>query len=168
MIFLPLIALDNLVHKLLHSASTMLMFLLPPSFLDTWSLSMSSIECRDLSIIINFLFLWSICLSYSLKHFKKDHDYLTRETAKMFILLIRFLLHSSVSKCFLVLRFSFLTFSFMSVWLMVSTSNFSRYVYSFSPNVLIPSWLSNSLPSVVSLFLLFYFSIPNSIPISWL
>ena len=40
-----------------------------PSFLDTYSLSTLSLGCNDLCIVISFLVLWSICLSYSLVHF---------------------------------------------------------------------------------------------------
>ena len=47
-------------------------------FLDTCCLSMSSLECRALCIVIIFLVLWSICWSCPLVHFKNSPEYLTR------------------------------------------------------------------------------------------
>ena len=44
---------------------------LPPPFLETYSLSTSSLGCNALCIVISFLALWSICLSSYLVHFKK-------------------------------------------------------------------------------------------------
>ena len=41
---------------------------LPPSLLDTNSLSTSSLWCKALCLVISFLTLWSICLSSSLVH----------------------------------------------------------------------------------------------------
>ena len=97
---------------------------LPPSFLDTDSLSTSSLECNALCMVINFLVLWSICLSSSLVHFKKRPNYLMRDTAQVFIPLIRFLLDSFVSSSILILlRYSILIFSFISTCLMVSASH---------------------------------------------
>ena len=61
--------------------------LLLSSFLDTYSLSKSSLKCKTLYIIINFLVLWFICLSSSFVHFKDNPGYLTRRTAYEFILL---------------------------------------------------------------------------------
>ena len=63
---------------------------LPPSFLDTYSLSTSYLECNALCLVISFLVLWSICLSSILVNFKKGPEYLTRVTARVFIPLIRF------------------------------------------------------------------------------
>ena len=48
---------------------------LPPSFLNTYGLSMSSLGCKAFCIVINFLVLWSICLSSFLIHFKNDPEY---------------------------------------------------------------------------------------------
>ena len=91
----------------------MLASALPPSFLDTYSLSMSSLECNALCMVISFLVLWSICLSSSLVHLRKGPEYLTRGTAQLFIPLIRFLPESLVLSGFLVLlRYSFLNFVF--------------------------------------------------------
>ena len=52
---------------------------------------------KGLCIVMSFLVLWSICWRSSLVHFLNSPDYLTRRTAPMFILLIRFLLYSLVS-----------------------------------------------------------------------
>ena len=87
--------------------SSMLASHLPPSFFDTSSLSITSLRCKALGIVISFL-LWSICWSSSLVHFKKVSDFLTRGTAQVFTLLIKFLLLS------IVLRYSFFIFAFIS------------------------------------------------------
>ena len=55
----------------------MLVSPLPPSFLDTYYLSTSSLGCNALCMVISFLVLSSICLS-SRVHFKKGPEYLTR------------------------------------------------------------------------------------------
>ena len=89
---------------------------LPPHFLDTCSLSNSSLGGNALCMVISFPVVWSICLSSSLVHFKKGPKYLTRLRAQVFIPLITFLLDSLVSSSFLVLlRYSFLIFFFFSL-----------------------------------------------------
>ena len=89
--------------------SSVLANALPPSFLDTYSLSTSSLGCKALCMVISFLVLCSICLSSSLVHFKNGPEYLMMRTEP----LIRFLLESFVSSSFLVLlRYSFSIFSF--------------------------------------------------------
>ena len=123
-----------------------------------------------------FVFVFrSICLSSSLVHWKNGPEYQTRDTAHVFIPLIRFLLHSFVSCNFLVLlRYSFWIFSFISTCLIVSVSKMPKYLYvSFSPSVLILSWFGSSIPSIRCCLLLFitsmtHFSMPNSIPMYWL
>ena len=93
-------------------------------FLDTYSLSMSSLGCNALCIVISFLVLWS-----SRVHLRKCPEYLTRGTAQVFIPLMRFLLLSFVSSSFLVLpRYSFWIFSFISACLMVSASKMAKYL----------------------------------------
>ena len=67
------------------------------------SLSLSSLGCKVLWIVISFLFLWFICWTSSLVHFKNSPEYLRRKTAKESITLMRFLLCSLVSRSFLVL-----------------------------------------------------------------
>ena len=90
--------------------SSMLASPLPPSFLDTYSLSTLSLGCNALCMVISFLVLWSICLSSSLVHLRKCPEYLTRGTAQVFIPLMRFLLESFVPSSFRVL-ISFESFS---------------------------------------------------------
>ena len=91
--------------------SSMLANPLPPSILDTYSLSTSSLWYNNLCMVISFLVLWSICLSSSFPHFKNGPEYLTRGTAQLFISLLRFLRASFVASSFQVhLRHSFLIF----------------------------------------------------------
>ena len=90
---------------------------LPPSFLDVYSLLTSSLRWKALCIVISFVVLWSICLSSSLVHFKNCPEYLTRVTAQVFILLMKFLPYSFVSSCFLVLLgYTFFFFQSPLVW----------------------------------------------------
>ena len=155
-------------------------------FLDSYSQSTSSVEYKALCMVISFLVLWFICLSSSLVHFKNGPEYLTGVgTAQVFIPFIRFLLFSLVSSSFLDHQWhSFLTFSFISTCLMVSAFNISQYLYVFFfPSVLVClffcffvfffSWLGRSITSIMCRFPLFiicvaYFSMRNSIPMSWL
>ena len=67
---------------------------------------------------MNFLVFWSICWSSSLVHIKNDPEYLTSETAQLFILLMRFLPSSLVLSSFpVLLKYSFLFFlSSPHVW----------------------------------------------------
>ena len=110
---------------------------LPPSFLDVYSLSTSSLGCNALCMVISFLVLWSTCLSSSLVHLRKSPEYLTRGTAQIFIPLIRLLLESFVSNSFLVLlRYSFWILSFIFTCLMVSASKIPKYLLvSFSSTI---------------------------------
>ena len=102
---------------------------LPPSFLGTYSLSTSSLGCYALCMVISFLILWSICLSSSLVNLRKGPEYLMRGTAQVFIPLIRFLLESLVSSCFLVLlRYSFWILFFILTCLMVSACKIPKYL----------------------------------------
>ena len=119
---------------------------------------------------MSFLVLRSTCWS-SLVHFKNCPKYLIRGTAQVFIPLMRFLL-CLISSSFLVLmRYSFLIFSFISPCLIVSVSNIRKYLkLSFSPNV---CQFGSSGPSVIGCIPLFiismvHFSVKNYIPISWL
>ena len=81
--------------------SSMLASPLPPSVLDTYSLSLSSLGCNALCTVINFPLLWSICPSSSY-HFKNGPEYLTRRISLVFIPLMRFLQQNLVSGGFLV------------------------------------------------------------------
>ena len=114
-------------------------------------------------MVIIFLVLWSISLSSSLVHFKNGPEYLTKETAQVFIRFIRLQLFSLISSNFLILlRYSFLIFSFISNCLMVSASNIVKYFYvSFSSGVLIFSWFGRSILSVMSRFPLFIISMAH-------
>ena len=82
---------------------SMLAIPLPLPFLDTCSLSVSSLRCKSLRIIIRFLVLWFICLSSSLFQPKNGPEYLIRGIAQVVIPVMRFLLYSSVSSSFLFL-----------------------------------------------------------------
>ena len=147
---------------------------LPPSFLDTYSLSTSSLWCNALCMLISFLVLWFIWLSSSLVHFKNCPEYLTGGTAQVIVPLIWFLLPSFVSSTFMgLLGYSFLIFSFISTCLMVSDSNIHMYlkVFYFSSVLIFPGF-GHSIPSVRCRLPLFttslaHFSMPNSIPMSW-
>ena len=88
--------------------SSMLASRLPPSLIDTHSLSTAFLGFNPLCMVIIFLVLWSICLSSSLVRFNNGPEYLTRETAQILIPLTSFLLLSFVSSNFLaLLRYSF-------------------------------------------------------------
>ena len=66
-------------------------------------------------MVISFLVLLSICLSSSPVHFKNGPRFLRKETAKVIIPLIKFLIYSFVSSNFLfLLKFSFLFFFLLS------------------------------------------------------
>ena len=94
-----------------------------------------------------FLVLWSICWSLPLAHFKNSPKYLTKETAQVFILLMRFLPHSLASSSFLVpLSHSFLNFlSFPHVWWSPLPIFLSTCKFPFLPGF----WL---FPNLVVLF----------------
>ena len=64
----------------------MLAFPLCPSFFDMNILSMSSLGCKFLYIVINFLVHWSIDMCYSLVHFKNGTKHLTRSLPRYFFL----------------------------------------------------------------------------------
>ena len=137
----------------------------------------SSSRCIDASTRSSMLasplaLLRSICFSSSLVQFKNSPEYLTWSTPQVFIPLIRSLQRSFVSSSFLfLLGYSFLIFPFISTCLMISNS---KYLWvSFSPNVLNLSWFGSSILSVKCRLPLFitsmaHFSMPNSIPMTWL
>ena len=66
---------------------------LPHSFLDTYSLSTSSLGCNTLCMVISFLLLWSICLSSSLVHCRKGTEYLRYFFSSLTIFLLNFVFH---------------------------------------------------------------------------
>ena len=95
---------------------------------DAYSLSTLSLGCTTLCMVISYLVLWSICSSSSQVHSRKGPEYLTRDTAQVFIPLIRYLLGSFVSSSFLFLpRYSFWILSFISTCLVVSASKNPTY-----------------------------------------
>ena len=125
---------------------------LPPTFLDTYSLSTSSLGYNALCMVISFLVLWSICLSSSLVYFKSGPEYLMRITARVSIPLIRFLRHSFVSSSFLfLLRYSFLIFFFhLHLFDGVSFKDaqvFVRFLFSESSNLVL-IWQFHSVRQV--------------------
>ena len=120
---------------------------------------------------MSFHILLSICWSSSLVHFKNCPEYLTRETVQVFIHMMRFPLSSFIPSSFLVLlRYSFLIFlSSSHVWWypLPIFSSILKFLLLWA------FWFGNFIPSVICRFPLFiinmaHFSIPNSIPISWL
>ena len=152
----------------------MLSSLLPP-FLGTYSLTTSSLECKALCMVICFHIFCFICLNSPRIHFKYGLEFATLGTALVFIPFIKFLLFSLFSNSFLVLlRYASLIFTFISTCLIMSASNYPMHLYvSFSPCDLIFSWFGSSISSVFYRFQFFitsiaYFSIPNSVFMSWL
>ena len=54
---------------------------LPPSLLDTQSLTLSSLGCKVQSIVFIFFVLWSICLNSLFVLFRNYPEYFTKRTA---------------------------------------------------------------------------------------
>ena len=143
---------------------------LPPSFLDKINLSISSLECNVLCIVISFLLLGSICWS-SLVHFRNGLMYLTSGY------------NPGVNLFDETVVFSFEKFSrspvihflkdFLSsplVWWCPLLIIPSIRKFPFPVNVLTFSWFGSSIPSVTCRFLvpiisMACFSTLNSIPI---
>ena len=118
-------------------------------FRETYSRSMSSLECKAFASTLIFFVPWSINIIHSLLHFKNRSEYLTGGTAQAFILFIRFLLYNLIFRSFLVLlRYSFFFFFFLSssfVWLSqlpTFPSIFSEHFY-FSLDLTVPFLPSN-------------------------
>ena len=108
----------NCIHSILNASESSSVFF-------SWHIkSIYAFSCKAFCIIINLLL---ICLNFSLVHFKKGSEYLMKETIQVFISLMRFQLKLLFSRHFLVLSLSFLTFSFLSIYLMVSSSNIPSY-----------------------------------------
>ena len=137
---------------------------LPLSFLDTYSLSTSSLRCNALCMVISFLILLSIFFSDPLQKlvflffcpfFFSDPlqklSWISNEGYCPSIYSFdNFLQHSFVSCSFMVLwRYSFLISSFISTCLMVSASKMPKCLkVSFSPSILILLWFGSSIPSI--------------------
>ena len=141
---------------------------LTPSFLYTYSLSMSSHECKALCIV--FSFLSSVLISF-LVCFRND---LTRRTMEVFIPLMRYSCRDFVSRIVLVwLKYCLIFFlsshssddvHFQYKQVLVSFLFSKRSYSSWSGSILFFRY--------VSFFYFYYehgtFSIQNSIPIFWL
>ena len=98
-------------HRDASMQSSVLARSLPPSFLNTCSLPMSSFRCKDICSVINFLDIGFIYMSSSFVYFKKCPKCLTRGTIQRFIPLMRFILQSLVLRSFLIrLKYSFVFF----------------------------------------------------------
>ena len=115
-------------------------------------------------IDINFPVLWSFGLSFFLVHFKNA----TRWTVQVFIPLMRF----PLLFCSSGIIFSYF-FHHLHLFDGVHFQDSQVLVVSFLPSILMLSWFDISILSIVSLFLHFilsiaHFSMPNSIPTSWL
>ena len=107
-------------------------------FLDIFSPSMSSLGCKVLCIVINYLVLRPICWSSSLDHSTNGPEYLTKGTAQVFIPLMKFLLQSVGFKkfsCSFQVLFSY--FSFFSAGLMARARAGGSYLVSPSTLILI-------------------------------
>ena len=140
------------------------------SFPDTYILSTSSPGCKGSSCSIVFLF--SSPFAYDLHWFTSRMIRVYYEGDSPVI--YPFDNISAIVVFWLLWDTLFNFFSFMSTCLMVSPFNIPKYLQvSFSSSVLINTLFCSSTPSVVCCLLLFitsmaHFSMPNSIPISWL
>ena len=109
--------------------SWMLASSFPPSFLDSYSLSISSLGYKAWYILMIFLVLSSICRSSFLVHFKNGPEYITKRITKVLIPLVRFQLYCFVSRSFLVLLIHSFFYLFINIYLHVlvlpSTCNFT-------------------------------------------
>ena len=104
---------------------------LPLSFFDTYSLSIWSLGCKTLCIVMSFLVFWFICWSSSHVYFKKGPEYLIPLMEFLLyslIPLMEFLLYSLISCNFLVLC-GIVCFSFISTCLMVPASNICKLLF---------------------------------------
>ena len=99
---------------------------LPLPFRDTSSIILPSLGWKALYIVISFLVLWSICLTFSFVYYKNSLEYLTKGTAQVlslwryfcYIVWFRVVSHSP--------EIIFFNFSFISNCLMVSAYNIPK------------------------------------------
>ena len=126
---------------------------LPSSFHDIYSLSMSSLRRKALCIVINFLFLWSICLGSFFYHFKSGPVYLTRGSAQVFVSLKRFLLQFGFGKLYRSSEILFCHFFFLLVLFDVV-----RFQYSQVSVIFLFSAVSDSF-LIILLLVNFYTSV---------
>ena len=87
------------IFNAVESSSSFFLF-----FFDIFYLSPSSLGCKALCIVISFLVLWSICWHPSFLHFKNGPENRTKETAQVFIPLMRYRLYILVSSSFFFFR----------------------------------------------------------------
>ena len=150
-----------------------------PSFLGTYSLSISSLGCNALCIVMSFLVLWSICWSSSFVHSKNGPGYLTRWVLQAFTLLMSYFIHRLVSSNFHVLqRYYFKNFLSPSlVWgcsllifpgtckfPLISKYSFKVFHISVSWWLFTGVWVTASLLKSPGLFSVFW---PSSIMMSF-
>ena len=125
--------------------------------------------CNHLFVVINFLFVLSISCSSFIFHLCIPLPYLIMKTAQVFNPIIKFLPFSLLFKInFGLLKYLFLSLTFISCSFILSYTNLPRYLYLFL------SSLGNSILSVDYLTLPLFivvttqFLIPNSRLMSWL
>ena len=100
LIVVPLIIILSVLFLVATDVSTLSSISLTWCLLVTYSLSISSLVCKALSIVISFLIVWSICGTYSCVFFKNDPGYITRKITQVYIPLMRFVLTSLVKDIF--------------------------------------------------------------------
>ena len=134
------------------------------SFLDTYSLSTFPRGCNTLCIVISFLVLWSICLRSSRVHFWWGPEYLTWGTAQVFIPLIRFRQHWSLSdskssQVSRTLRSIQADFNNIIVWMISTRPLISKPLCPFNkPSVTVPK--TSIIIGINVTFMFHSFSIP--------
>ena len=144
-------------------------------FVSWHSLSLSSLECKALYIIFCFLVLRSIRLSSFLVAFKDGPEYLTKVTSQVFISFdeipwLGFEKFSWSSEIFFFLFFLFISSPFCDS----VRFQYSRVLLGFLFSEFSDSFLIKQFYFYRYLFFLTFhfkvaqFSMPNSLPISWL
>ena len=148
--------------------------ILLPSFLDTHSMSISFLGCKTLCIIINFIVLWSICLSSSHVKFRNGPNILQGLLPRCLFLWWDFCCWAWLTEVF--------SFDWSILWLFFFHFCLFDYVCFQYSLVLIIFLFSNCFNSFsiwqfysfrylsFSLFIMSmaHVYMPNSIPIHWL
>ena len=94
--------------------SAILVSPLPPYFLVTYNLSMSSLGCKAIWIVMSIFVLWSISANYFLVHFRDGPENLTREgVSNIFLDLLRY---PFLKFFFHVHLFGGICFQYYQVW----------------------------------------------------
>ena len=108
----------------MHPLSSMLACPFAPQFLDTYSLG-----CNAFCMVISFLVVWSICLSYFLVHFKKSSRISNNRYSPGIYYFDK--VSVTVTRSFpVLLKYFFLTFSFISTCLVMSAPKMPKYSHS--------------------------------------